>query len=152
MSPDQSIVPGTAFAVMLTAMIDPGWHVYALTQGPGGPVPTRISLGAGLPFAFVDSVAGPAPVLRFDPNFGIAVEMYEGTAQFALPVRAAADAKVERGTVAVNVSLPGMQRYVLFAPSHRDSCGALDRSYRRNHGRPRQEHRGPAAASIAEIH
>lgn len=80
-------------SVTLTAAIDDGWHIYAVTQGPGGPVPTRFTLAAGQPLAMAGEVkSAPAPKTEMDEAFGIKVEMHERQASFTLPVTVAAGA------------------------------------------------------------
>lgn len=91
-APTTPIARGSVVIVRLTARIDGGWHVYSLTQGPGGPVPARISVPPGQPFTLADSVKGPPATKRFDPNFGLAVETYDAQATFDVPVRVATDA------------------------------------------------------------
>lgn len=92
MAPTTAIPRGAVVIVHLTARIDGGWHMYSLTQGPGGPVPAKITVPPGQPFTLADSVKGPAAAKRFDPNFGLNVETYDAQATFAVPIRVAADA------------------------------------------------------------
>jgi thiol:disulfide interchange protein DsbD len=86
------VVRGAVMVVHLTARIDDGWHMYSITQGPGGPIRTQITVPTGQPFALADTIGGPVVVKRFDPNFGINVEMYDSRATFAVPVRVLATA------------------------------------------------------------
>lgn len=77
-------------SVTLTAAIDDGWHIYAVTQGPGGPVPLRLTLATGQPVAIAGDVkASPAPKTELDEAFGIKVEMHERQASFTVPVKVA---------------------------------------------------------------
>jgi DsbC/DsbD-like thiol-disulfide interchange protein len=80
------VVPGTTVSAQIAATIDPGWHVYSLTQGPGGPIALRITVASGQPFTLQGNPTGPAPHTEFDPNFGITVEEYEERAAFTVPV------------------------------------------------------------------
>lgn len=74
--------------VTLTAAIDDGWHIYAVTQGPGGPVPTRFTLAAGQPLALAGAATVvPAPRTEMDESFGIPVQMHERSATFTIPVK-----------------------------------------------------------------
>ena len=86
------VAPGATVTVRLSARINPGWHLYSITQGPGGPVATRIELAPGQPFVLGGAVDGSAPVTRFDANFGIEVQMYDGSATFTVPFRVAREA------------------------------------------------------------
>src|SRR6187401_2863813 len=62
------IKSGEALAVHLQAEIEPGWHLYALDQPEGGPIPTTIKVSDGRPFTLRDSKY-PPPKTRSDPNF-----------------------------------------------------------------------------------
>jgi thiol:disulfide interchange protein DsbD len=74
--------------VTLTAAIDDGWHIYAVTQGPGGPVPTRFTLASGQPLTLAgDPKVAPAPRTEMDESFGIPVQMHERSATFTIPVK-----------------------------------------------------------------
>jgi thiol:disulfide interchange protein DsbD len=91
-SPDKPVVPGAIFDVAVTAAIDDEWHVYSITQGPGGPIPTTITVPSGQPFSRAGAIVGPAPTTKYDPNFEIDTETHDGTATFTVPVRFAAGA------------------------------------------------------------
>ncbi len=96
-----TVAPGGTVSAKLSATIEDGWHVYSITQGPGGPIPTRISLADGHPFVLADALKAPAPISGFDSNFGITVETYEGSAAFTLPLKVAATAHPGVDTLAV---------------------------------------------------
>lgn len=88
-----SIAANGAGRVTLTASIDDGWHIYAVTQGPGGPVPTRFTLATGQPLTLVgEPTVAPAARTEMDESFGIPVQMHEHQATFTIPVQLAADA------------------------------------------------------------
>lgn len=78
--------PGTA-VVRVTAGIDRGWHIYSLTQAPGGPAPTRISLPAGAGYVGAAPIRTTRPRVAFDSAFGMTVELHERRAVFDVPVR-----------------------------------------------------------------
>ena len=78
--------PGGAFDVAITGVAEEEWHVYSVTQGPGGPVPTTIARGPRS--ALYPQRRDPRPPSRrraFDPNFEIQTETYEGTFTFVMP-------------------------------------------------------------------
>jgi len=106
----KTTAPGGVVTIHLKARIDDGWHLYSITQGAGGPSRTKIGVAADQPFTLADSVTGPKPVKRFDPNFGIDVEMYDHEATFVVPVRAA-------GTTS-----PG--KYSVVVTARYQTCGA----------------------------
>jgi thiol:disulfide interchange protein DsbD len=94
---------GARFTVKLVAEVQDGWHLYSLKPMADGPIPTRIWIAEGEPFALAGAVRGPDPQVMQDPSFGMEVELYEGEAVFTLPVKVAA------GTV------PGAQKLVVSA-------------------------------------
>jgi thiol:disulfide interchange protein len=98
-----SLNPGDKFSAQVTAQIQGGWHLYSLTQGGGGPIPTRITVPDGQPFKLAGSVRGPRPRVAMDPNFEINTETHEGRATFNVPLAAAADAPAGGQSLNVNV-------------------------------------------------
>ena len=92
-----SIAPGTvresaSFEARLTAELGSGWHLYSLSQAPGGPIPTSIRFKDGQPFRFTDRIRASAPLKTYDNNFRMETEYYEEKAEFILPVTALAGA------------------------------------------------------------
>jgi thiol:disulfide interchange protein len=97
-----NIIPaGSKGTAKVTASIGGGWHMYSVTQGAGGPNPTRISIEGG-PFK-MNGVSGPRPRVQMDPNFNINTETYEGSATFTIPFTVAADAGPGAQDLTVNV-------------------------------------------------
>jgi thiol:disulfide interchange protein len=82
---------GSKVLLQLTARIDSGWHLYSLTTPKGGANPTTIKMEGGQVFQ-------PAPVRKFDPNFQIDTETFEGTVVFlieaVLPAGASGEAEL----------------------------------------------------------
>ncbi len=76
----------TSVHIAVTAAIQPGWHLYALDQEKGGPMPTIIRLAAGQPFAIAGPVKQPDPVTATDPNFDMPVRYFENSATFIVPI------------------------------------------------------------------
>ncbi|MDP9204680.1 MAG: protein-disulfide reductase DsbD N-terminal domain-containing protein [Gemmatimonadota bacterium] len=85
-STPREVVSGRTIPLTLQADIAKGWHIYSLTQKPGGPVPLQIELlGAG--DVVVRGIIGaPQPDRAFDKNFGIETELYSGSPRFTIPV------------------------------------------------------------------
>ena len=75
--------------------------MYSISQGGGGPIPTRITLGDG-PFK-MGGVSGPRPKVKLDPNFGINTESYSGSAAFTVPFTVNADAPEGAATFSTKV-------------------------------------------------
>jgi DsbC/DsbD-like thiol-disulfide interchange protein len=81
------VKPGTTAAARLKATIEPGWHLYGLTQPPDGPKATTIWVSEGQPFRATGDVKAPKPLREHDQNFGVTVEFYEREVTFGIPVR-----------------------------------------------------------------
>ncbi len=95
--------PGQKFAAKVSARITPGWHIYSITQAPGGPVPTEIALAARQPFTLSGFVIGPLPHSSYDENFQLETDTYEQTAAFKVPIIVAAKAPSGANAVAMDV-------------------------------------------------
>ena len=67
---------GSKFSAQLSADIGGGWHLYSLTQPPGGPNPTRVAVPAGQPFKLAGAIKAPRPTIKFDENFQLDTESY----------------------------------------------------------------------------
>ena len=78
---------GAEVVVTVTAAIEPGWHIYSLTQKPGGPIALSISVPAGEPFVLARSVTGPKPEIQADATLDVPIELYSGAAEFPVPLR-----------------------------------------------------------------
>jgi DsbC/DsbD-like thiol-disulfide interchange protein len=94
---------GARFSVKLVAAIQPGWHLYSLKPMVEGPIPTRIWVGEGQPFALAGAVQAPEPTTTQDPTLGMEVEFYEGETPFTLPLKVAGGYGGQR-TLTVSVS------------------------------------------------
>ena len=86
----------------ISASIGGGWHMYSITQGKGGPVPTRVTVDDGV-FKSSGGASGSAPKREMDANFGIETEFYTGSATFNVPVTV--DAAAAPGTQNLTVSV-----------------------------------------------
>jgi len=93
--------PGARLSITLAATMDPGWHIYAITQRSGGPTPLRLLVAKGQPFVLAGNIKSPAPEVKFDPNFGIEVQMLDSRAEFVLPIAVTADAAAGKHTLTV---------------------------------------------------
>ena len=82
----REVVSGRTVPVTVQADIAKGWHIYSLTQKPGGPMALRLEL-LGAADVFVRGVIdAPKPERTFDKNFGIETELYSGNPRFTIPV------------------------------------------------------------------
>jgi DsbC/DsbD-like thiol-disulfide interchange protein len=87
-SAPRDVVAGRTVPITLQAAIAKGWHIYSLTQKPGGPIPLRLELVGAADVVVRGVVDAPKPERTFDKNFGIETELYSGTPRFTIPVGA----------------------------------------------------------------
>lgn len=93
---------GGKLTAQISGSIGGGWHMYSVTQGAGGPIPTRITVPAGV-FRLAGAVRGSTPKREMDPNFGIMTEFYAGSVSFSVPV--AVDATAQPGSQALTINV-----------------------------------------------
>lgn len=84
--PDQVSAGGEIQAV-LNARLEDGWHLYSMTQPPGGPVPTSIAVEENPVFGPGGAIQQPPVQTWFDNNFGIETEYFEGDVDFKIPIK-----------------------------------------------------------------
>lgn len=89
--------------LFVTATIADGWHVYSITQPPGGPVRTRIALEPGEQYKLAGEFKSiEAPEKHPEPAFaGIIVETHEGKVTWYAPLELAS------GVDAQQLKIPG---------------------------------------------
>lgn len=85
-SAPRNIVSGRTVPLTVQADIAKGWHIYSLTQKPGGPIPLRLELVGSADVLIRGVITAPKPDRVFDKNFGIETELYSGNPQFTIPV------------------------------------------------------------------
>lgn len=105
-----AVAPGGEFTAELRLKLDDPWHMYSLSTpkpGPsGGPIATTIRL-ADNPLVESSRLFVPPPKRKFDPNFGIDTETYEGELRFLIQV------KLKPGAAAGPLELAAAMRYQL---------------------------------------
>ena len=94
------IKTGEILKANLKADLDDGWHLYALDQPSGGPVPTTIKIGEGSPFTLDGEITTPKPVIRADQNFvvdgkPIETKFFERSVVFGISAKANAETSDE---------------------------------------------------------
>ena len=90
-------------SVVLSATIQDGWHVYALSQPAGGPTPLKITIPSGAPFALQAPVVEAKVTRREDPGFKMETAFYMNSVNLTLNVK-------KQGTTAAE-TLPVDVRY-----------------------------------------
>src|SRR4051812_44059899 len=87
---------GTTYDVKLHAIIESGWHLYALEQPPGGPVATTINLAKDSPFEIAGPIKARNPKKAVDQNFivdgkPLATLYYVDNVDFSFPIKTLED-------------------------------------------------------------
>jgi thiol:disulfide interchange protein DsbD len=83
---------GEKIEATLEAKIEPGWHLYALTQEGGGPQALVIAVPKESPFKAAGPVIAPLPITAPDANFNIDTQYHAEEATFYVPVTVPANA------------------------------------------------------------
>ena len=82
-------------SVALSATIQDGWHVYALSQPAGGPNPLKISIPSGAPFALQGTIAETKVTRREDPSFKMETVFYINSVSLKVNVKKEGTAAAE---------------------------------------------------------
>ncbi|MBI5688081.1 MAG: thioredoxin family protein [Verrucomicrobia bacterium] len=85
---------GETVKLVITAVVDEGWHLYSLTQKPGGPEKTTITLAESAVVGKAGAFTGPEPKRVRDTAFDMDVEQHEGKMEFTAPLALKVDAAV----------------------------------------------------------
>jgi Disulphide bond corrector protein DsbC len=78
---------GARATLEISADVQDGWHVYALTQPPGGPAALRITLDENPVAQAAGAASGTAPQKRHDPSFDLETQFYMHSFALHVPVR-----------------------------------------------------------------
>ncbi len=95
---DQSqLKPGQTAKLLITAKLETGWHLYALTQ-PAPPRAAKIAIDESGVFKLNGAVKQPKPRIYQDPNFSepgkppFMSQAFENEVTFTAPIKVASDA------------------------------------------------------------
>ncbi|MGH9939085.1 MAG: protein-disulfide reductase DsbD N-terminal domain-containing protein [Blastocatellia bacterium] len=96
---DQSqLKPGQTAKLLITAKLEPGWHLYALTQPPP-PRAAKVTIDESGVFKLNGAVQQPKPKIYKDPNFSqpgeppFMSQAFENEVTFTAPIKVADDAQ-----------------------------------------------------------
>lgn len=115
--PAKPVKAGARFTLKLQAHIQDGWHFYSMKPIDDGPVPTRIWLAEGQPFELAGPIKADEPQTLQDPTLHMEVELYEGDAAFALPLRVAPGAAAGTQTLVVNAQSQSCNNSMCLPPT-----------------------------------
>src|ERR1700752_2248110 len=82
----QTVKPGDQPVASVTAKIESGWHVYSITQAPGGPIKTSVRIPDGQDIRLAGAVKGTKPAVSFDKNFNMNTEYYQNAVSLSAPL------------------------------------------------------------------
>lgn len=82
-----------------TATIDPGWHLYSIQQGEGGPVPTTFTLEPSNKYVLAGDVVEPTPIKEINTLFMMEVGYFEKEVTFTQKVKLKARQTTIKGNV-----------------------------------------------------
>jgi thiol:disulfide interchange protein DsbD len=83
--------PGATVTARINAKLEPGWHIYSLTNPEGGPTPTTIKPTPNSAFPSL-KLYQTKPKTKFDANFSMNVEAFEDEVTFIGALEVAKDA------------------------------------------------------------
>jgi thiol:disulfide interchange protein DsbD len=111
------VKPGDLFRIDLTAQVQEGWHLYALTQPKGGPNPLAIAVRKGNAFEIRSKmIVAPAPQVVKDPNFDLETHQYDGKVTFQVPVAAPRTVPAGAQTVPIEVTFQACGNGICLRP------------------------------------
>jgi thiol:disulfide interchange protein len=116
-TPASPVKPGATLTATATASIDAGWHVYSLTQGPGGPRALEITLPKSTVFASGGTPTSGDPLRAFDPNFNMETEYYEDSVTITIPVTVLKTAGGGPAKLAIDVSFQTCNERLCLPPA-----------------------------------
>src|SRR6185436_2374878 len=101
---------GDRINAKLNAEIDEGWHLYALDQPSGGPIPTTVKVFEGSPFVIDGEIISPKPTTKPDPNFivdgkPIDTKFFERSVAFNMTAKAVTDTRSDAFALNVRFQL-----------------------------------------------
>ena len=116
---------GDQIKAILAVQLQKGWHLYSMTQPPGGPIPTSIAVAEDGVFRQIGEVQQPPPHKWFDPNFGVNTEYFEGKVDFQIPIEVKADAPAGAHDLSIKVRFQLCSERLCLAPQRRTFTVAL---------------------------
>jgi DsbC/DsbD-like thiol-disulfide interchange protein len=107
-------VTSNSASVALSASINDGWHVYALSQPTGGPTPLRITVSVGSPFVLKAPVPEAAVTRHMDANFNMETVYYLNHVSFVIALQKQTD--VQENAIPVDVRFQACNDRVCLPP------------------------------------
>lgn len=68
--------------ITITATINPGWHIYSVTETDAGPIKTSFRFNTTNDYVLIDDVIEIDPIQQYDKTFETELLIFENTAVF----------------------------------------------------------------------
>ncbi len=143
----------------ITADVAAGWHIYSLTQPPGGPVATKIKLDNSPNYELAGEFETSPPAhLGLEPEaFGdLMIETHEGQVVWQAPVRFASGVNPADVTISGRVMVQACNDRGCLPPTNYPFTAKLGQGLAEPHDMPANNFAAPAKdakrASIGEFH
>jgi hypothetical protein len=94
---------GSNATLEVSAHVQEGWHVYALTQPPGGPTALRITVDENEVAQIAGAPSGTTPQKKHDPSFDLDTQFYTHAFALHLPLHVAQGPTAGRQIIPVSV-------------------------------------------------
>jgi Disulphide bond corrector protein DsbC len=101
--PKTAVEQGSTIEIDLSAEVQEGWHVYGLTQVPGGPTPLRVALDEDGVLQLISVKSGTASVKKHDPSFDLETEVYPGSFSVDMQTQVKQHAAVGNQSIPISV-------------------------------------------------
>ena len=98
-----AVKDGSNATLEVSAHVQAGWHVYALTQPPGGPTALRVTIDENDVARIAGVPSGTAPEKKHDPSFDLETQFYTHAFALHLPLHLASQATAGRQAIPVSV-------------------------------------------------
>ncbi|MCI0387851.1 MAG: protein-disulfide reductase DsbD N-terminal domain-containing protein [Acidobacteria bacterium] len=127
---DQSqLKSGQTAKLLITAKLEPGWHLYALTQ-PAPPRAAKVTIDESGVFKLDGAARQPKPKIYKDPNFSepdkpFMSQAFENEVTFAAPIKVASDAIGSAALPLYAIISPDEKTLAVFPSLTRDKQGFI---------------------------
>jgi hypothetical protein len=98
-----AVAHGSVATLELSAEVQQGWHVYALSQPPGGPIPLRVTLDDNRVARLADIPSGTVPEEIHDPRFDLDTRFYTHAFTVRVPVYVNRQGRTGKQVISVSV-------------------------------------------------
>src|SRR5688500_6504493 len=102
---DVVVKAGATVPVEITADVQEGWHLYALSQPKSGPIPLAFAVAKGKPFEIrTRALVAPKAAVVQEPNFNLETHQYDAKGACRIPLSAARAATPGPHSVPVEIT------------------------------------------------